>query len=292
MDQAWTLRQLATKGPSLDVETNVVWRRPDMLRLVVTSGKGGVGKSVVSSNLAVALSNRGLRTLIVDADLMFPNLDLLFGLRPRFTLLEAVQTRAPIDEACFQLSDYLWLLPSRAVEAQYLGIEMELVHRLLRFLDITERFDAVVLDTASGLGGRSAHLSAGASEVWIVTTSAATAIADSYAMAKYLLALGAETNLALVLNGVKGYREAEDLHRRFAEVTSHFLHREIPMAGWIPFDRKVENAVEQEKPFTHLYPKSNAAKAMRKMAEDTLLRCAGIALKRERVAAAAIQGTW
>ncbi len=272
-DQAETLRRLVLRRtPTVDLKAEPERSNPGSFRIVITSGKGGVGKSVTSSNLALCFGEMGLRTLLVDADLMFPNLDIFFGLRPRFTLVEAVQTRSPLDEACLQVGDNLWLLPSRAVEAQYMGLEAELVRRLRRFLENAVRFDLVVLDTASGLNGRVRDFSAGADEVWIVTTPGSAAVADSYAMAKYLLLSDPNVPLRLLLNGVKNEREAEDLHRRFSEVTTHFLRRDIPLAGWIPTDKRMETALELEAPIARSFEKSPASKAYRALARQALDR--------------------
>ncbi|HFE53914.1 MAG TPA: hypothetical protein ENK07_10740 [Bacteroidetes bacterium] len=269
-DQAEALRRLvARRTPNVELRTEVERLTPAGFRIVITSGKGGVGKSVTSSNLAVCFGEMGLRTLLVDADLMFPNLDLYFGLRPRFTLVEAVQTRSPLNEACLQVGENLWLLPSRAVEAQYMGLESDLLRRLRRFLDSNTRFDMLIVDTASGLNGRVRDLASGADEVWVVTTPGSAAVADTYAMAKYLLLTDPDVPLRLLLNGVKNGREAEDLHRRFSEVTRHFLRQDIPLAGWIPSDKKMEAALEMEVPVCVGFPKAASSKAYRELAKHT-----------------------
>jgi len=267
MDQAQTLRKLVSEPPSLNLKLENERIIRDRLTLVITSGKGGVGKSVLAGNLAAAMADVGLRTLLVDGDLMFPNQDLLFGIRPRFTMVEAVEARRPFEEACLPVAPNLWLLPSRAMEAQFLGLESEILRGLRRFLELQSQYDVVVVDTASGLTGRSADFATVATEVWIVTTPSAASVADSYAMVKYLWSFGRTPELALCINGVKNERHARDLHRRFNQVTRQFLRREIPLAGWIPTDRKLEASAEKGKLLLLNGSRSSAGKAIRRMAQ-------------------------
>jgi flagellar biosynthesis protein FlhG len=272
IDQAKTLRELVNRTPTLHLRLEAEREPQDKLTLVITSGKGGVGKSVLASNLAVAFAAAGLRTLLVDGDLLFPNQDLLLGLKPRLTMLEAVEGRLPLGKACVPVTGNLWLLPSRAVEAQYLGLEAELVRCLMRFLELESGYDVVVVDTASGLSGRSVDLAGAATELWIVTTPSAPSIADSYAMVKHIWSLGLPTELCLCINGARNERQARDLHARFNQVTRQFLGREVALAGWLPQDPRVEESLETGRPVALAEPRSGLAKAISRVAREFLSR--------------------
>ncbi|MDZ7373523.1 MAG: P-loop NTPase [candidate division KSB1 bacterium] len=281
MDQAQTLRELVNRTPALHLKLEAEKETPEALTLVITSGKGGVGKTVLAGNLAAAFAAMGRRTLLVDGDLLFPNQDLVFGLRPRLTMLEAVEARLPMDKACVPVAPNLWLLPSRAVEAQYLGLETELLRRLIHFLEFSSGYEVRVVDTASGLSGKSLDLATVASELWIVTTPSAPSIADSYAMIKHIWTLGLPVQLGLCINGAKSEDQARDLHARFNHVTRRFLGREIPLVGWVPQDPRVEESLESGRPLALEHPRSGLAKAVSRMAREAARRLA-LASGRER----------
>jgi flagellar biosynthesis protein FlhG len=252
-DQAAGLRSVASRGS---------WS------LAVTSGKGGVGKTSLAVNLALALAQMGERTCLVDGDLGLANVDVLLNLHPRHTLREVVTEGLSLDDAVVRGPAGLEVIPAASGVEALANLDgasrASLVARLQRR---SGRAHLTILDTGAGLSRTVVALTLAADEILVVTTPEPTAITDAYAMLKVLTHRRAEVPVRLVVNLAEHAAQAREIHGHIERIAQRFLKRAVPLAGWIPRDACVERAVREQRPLILYFPHARAAEAIRGIAE-------------------------
>ena len=216
------------------------WERAGPLRVIsVTSGKGGVGKSNVVVNLGLALAQRGLKVLLIDADLGLGNLDILLGLTPQLTLQDALAAQLKLAEVIVDGPGGLKILPASSGIAEMAMLDEFQKLFLLNEMDhYTEDVDVVLIDTGAGISPNVLFFNIGAQERILVVNNQPPAIADAYALIKILVSQHGETRFKLLVNGLAHHREAELVYRTLLRVAERFLGREITLdyLGFIPYD--------------------------------------------------------
>jgi flagellar biosynthesis protein FlhG len=241
------------------------WTRAGPLRVMsVTSGKGGVGKSNVVVNLGLALAQRGLKVLLIDADLGLGNLDILLGLTPQRTLQDALASQLKLAEVILEGPGGLKILPASSGIAELTILDDFHKLFLLNEMDhYTEDVDVVLIDTGAGISPNVLFFNIGAQERILVVNNQPPAIADAYALIKILASRHGETSFKLLVNGLTSHREAELVYRTLLRVAERFLGHEITLdyLGFVPYDRALPNAVMRQQPVLGLYPQSPASKA-------------------------------
>lgn len=240
---------------------------PPQRLVLVTGGKGGVGKSNFSLNFSLALQERGRRVLLVDCDSGLGNLDVLLGLCPERHLGDVVGGRCGIEEALIPVPGGLRLLPAASgLEAIGRATAVD-VGRLVRALgQLAADYDICVLDSGAGLGPQIRALLRSAREILVVTTPEPTALADAYATVKTIHRDNARALTRLVVNMAEGSRDAEAAARSVGAVCRRFLDWAPDYLGAIPRDPGVLQAVRQQRPFLLSAPGGPAARAMRNLA--------------------------
>lgn len=241
------------------------WERAGPLRVIsVTSGKGGVGKSNVVVNLGLALAQRGLKVLLIDADLGLGNLDILLGLTPQFTLQDALAAQLKLAEVIVDGPGGLKILPASSGIAEMAMLDEFQKLFLLNEMDhYTEDVDVVLIDTGAGISPNVLFFNIGAQERILVVNNQPPAIADAYALIKILVSQHGETRFKLLVNGLAHRREAELVYRTLLRVADRFLGREIILdyLGFIPYDPTLPKAVMRQQPVLALYPQSPASRS-------------------------------
>lgn len=249
-------------------EHPVQWSRPRARTIVVASGKGGVGKSNLAANLAVALGERGARVLLVDGDLAQANLDLLLGVHPRWDLQHVLAGQKTMDEIVVNGPENVRLVPAASGVAELADLDdfrRELLLRGLSTLDADA--DIVLIDTASGVARQTTEFCRAAHEVLVVTTPEMPAFSDAYALVKLLQKQGGlARSPQLVVNMANGAEEAEDTAHRIRLVARRFLRLELECVGTVPYDTAIPRAVRLQEPVLSAFPKSPAAAAYRALA--------------------------
>src|SRR3989454_9014424 len=244
------------------------WTRPHLRTLVVASGKGGVGKSNVSANLAVALGERGARVLLVDADLAQANLDLLLGVHPRFDLQHVLNGEKTPEEIVVAGPHGVRLVPAASGVPEMTELDDYRQECLLRGLSQLEAdADLVIIDTASGVSRQVTAFCLTADEVVIVTTPEMPAFSDAYALIKLLQQQGLKRPPHLLVNMADNAEEAEETAHRIRLVARRFLQLDIDFWGFIPFDPALARAVRRQELVVTAYPQSPAGIAFRSLAE-------------------------
>lgn len=218
--------------------------------LAVTSGKGGVGKTFVSANLAAALAKRGLRVLVLDADLGLANLDVVLNLYPKITLHDVFSGKATLEEAVVQAPGGFSVLLAGSGMVEYSRLTPEVREEFLRVLEgLVPRYDVVLLDTGAGISDVVLFAISMASEVLVVATPEPTSLTDAYATIKVLATQQKRSNIRLVVNQASRHGEGRAIVSQLQQVFDRFVKidpaqtmRLIHM-GDIPSDPAVRQAV-------------------------------------------------
>lgn len=279
-DQAAPLRQMVrgrSGAPHPDPPSGVPSVR--LARVIaVSSGKGGVGKTSLAVNLALALGELGLRVGLVDADLGMANVDILLGLVPRHHLGHVAEGSCTLEEALCRGPEGLLVLPGASGLLELASMRGEPLQRLLRELRRLDHLvDVVVIDTGAGIGEQVMAFLQAAPEVLVVATPEPTAITDAYGLIKALLRARSlsqqrvvATRFFLVVNMSKSADEGRRVASRLQAVAERFLGVELVPLGVVPYDPAVSLAVVQQVPLLTRWPRSAAAQGVRQVARRLL----------------------
>lgn len=242
--------------------------RPRMRTIVVTSGKGGVGKSNLAANLAIALGERGARVVLLDGDLAQANLDILLGVHPRFDIQHVLAGQKTMDEIVVNGPAGVKLVPAASGAPDLAVLDDFRLEALVRALGtVDEHADLLIIDTASGVSRQVTEFCRLGHEVLVVTTPEMPAFSDAYALIKLLQKQGGLSRAPrLVVNMTTGAEEADDTAHRIKLVARRFLGFELECAGTVPYDPSVPRAVRAQEPVVTAFPKSPAAVAYRALA--------------------------
>jgi flagellar biosynthesis protein FlhG len=244
------------------------WSRPHARSLAIASGKGGVGKSTLAANLALALGARGARVLLVDADFSQANLDLLLGVHPRWDLQHVLQGEKTLEEIVVEGPHGVRLVPAASGSPELADLDDFRLEVLWRGMGQLEQdADVVLVDTASGVHRTVTWLCRAAREVLVVTTPEMTAFSDAYALIKLLQAQGLTRPPHLLVNRADGAEEAEEVSHRLRLVARRFLSMELGIWGIVPNDPAVSRALRLQEPLLTAFPQAPASLAIRALSE-------------------------
>lgn len=209
--------------------------------IAVTGGKGGVGKSSITANLAVHYANRGSRVLVLDADLGMADLNLLFGVAPERSLLD-VLLGVPVEHVLVPAHG-IHLLPGLNASTQLANLALGERRALLDAVDtLSQEFDTLLIDCAPGLSENALGFAAAAMDVVLVVTPDSTSLADAYACAKVLATEHGVRRMHVLPNVVRSGREGTDVVEHLVRLTRRFLEVSLSPLPAIPFDPKLEQA--------------------------------------------------
>jgi len=274
-DQADTLREMARSvKKNQSHETSLVEGGRDQkgIRVIsVTSGKGGVGKSNVVTNLAIALSTQGKKVLILDADLGLGNLDVLLGLSPVYNLNHVLNGEKSMSEILVDGPAGIRIIPAGSGVQEFTSLGQ---HEKLRLLDelemLEERFDVLIVDTEAGISENVTYFTAAAQEIIVVVTPEPTSITDSYALIKLLATQYSERHFKVLVNIAKDSEDALEVFRKLANVAGRFLDISLDYLGCVVRDDKVVEAVKRQKAVSEMFPDSEAAACFATLAKRVI----------------------
>ena len=240
--------------------------------VAVSSGKGGVGKTNIVANLAVAGAKKGFQVMIMDADLALGNLDVLLGLTPAFTLEDVISGRQGLEDIVVDGPSGIRILPATSgVQSLTSLTQDQQLYLQSQFLNLTAPPELLLIDCAAGISENVLYFSLVAHEVLVVVTPEPTSLTDAYALIKVLSTRYRQKRFRILTNMAKNVREAKDVFRKLSKVTDRFLSVSLDFAGWVPLDEYVPMAVCQQKAIVEAFPKAPASRAF----TDLVTKCHG-----------------
>jgi flagellar biosynthesis protein FlhG len=243
----------------------------------VTSGKGGVGKTFVSANLAAALARRGENVLVLDADLGLANLDVVLNLYPKITLHDVFTGKHSLDEAVLKAPGGFSVLLAGSGMVEYSRLTPEVRDQLLKVIEtVTPRFDRVLLDTGAGISDVVLFTVSLADEVLVVATPEPTSLTDAYATIKVLANTQGRRSVQLLVNQANRAGEGKVIRGQLQQVVDRYVSQvleddvKLTLLGEVPGDAAVREAVQKRQLLLECFPGSPAAQAVSAAAQKLL----------------------
>ncbi len=269
MDQAKGLRQIA--------KTDALARRKTFMAsdtkrfpkvIAVTSGKGGVGKTNIVGNLAVAMSRNGKRVVIIDADVGLANIDIVFNLRTEYNIRHVVSAEKRLDQVMVKTRHGIGIVPGGSGFADLTQLnEGEKLTLLSEFETLADQADIILVDTGAGISSNVLYFNAASDECIVVATTEPTSITDAYALMKVMSQKYDTRYFKLIVNMVNSEKDAKRVYASLSNALDKFLKNVVlEYTGYIPFDRQLQKAVQKRALLLDESPGSMAAQALGKIA--------------------------
>lgn len=259
--------------PVTNEATSTVPLKPLGKVMAVTSGKGGVGKTFVSANLAAALAKLGHRVLVLDADLGLANLDVVLNLYPKITLHDVFTGKAKLEEAIIRAPGGFSVLLAGSGMVEYSRLTPEVRDDFLRIMSgLVPHYDVVLLDTGAGISDVVLFAVSLASEVLVVATPEPTSLTDAYATIKVLVGQQKRQNIRMVINQTARIGDGRAITVQLQQVLDRFVPTEpgrpikLIHMGDIPADPAVRQAIMRRQLLMQTTPSCPAAMAISQLA--------------------------
>ena len=233
--------------------------------IAVTSGKGGVGKTNISTNMAIAYAKMGKNVIVIDADLGLANVNVMMNIIPKFNLYHVMKKQKKMSDIIIDTEYGIKFVAGASGFSKIANMEEAERSDFIKELYTLAEADIIIIDTSAGVSKNVLSFVAAADEVVVVTTSEPTAITDAYGIIK-IIATEVENydlNLKMVVNRVNSALEGKKIAERMIQIVAKFLNLKVEYLGFIYNDPAVEQAVLKQKPFFISAPKSKAASCLR-----------------------------
>lgn len=244
------------------------WALPRVI--AITGGKGGIGKTTVSINLAVALAASGKRVLLLDADLGLANVDVLLNLKVKRNLSHVLAGECELAEVLLDGPSGVTVVPAASgVRAMSELSEPQRAGLIHAFSDIAHEADVLLIDTAAGISGNTVTFCGAAQEVVVVVCNDPASITDAYATIKVLHQANGRSRFRILVNMVRDLAEGREVFGKLVTVADRFLDVTLELVGTIVFDLRASDAARARVPLVQKYPSSPAALTFKKLARLT-----------------------
>jgi flagellar biosynthesis protein FlhG len=259
-DQAEKLREMMRKKNAQDKPAALAERKKTRI-ITITSGKGGVGKTNVSVNMALAYARIGRKVVVMDADLGLANVNVMLNMIPKFNLYHVIRKQKTMREIMVDTDYGISIVAGASGFSKIANLSEEERQNFIDELETLSNADIIIIDTAAGVSSNVLDFIAAADDAVIVTTPEPTAITDAYGIIKIIATEIDSLNmgLKLVVNRVKSVAEAKKVADRMTSIAGQFLNLKVEYLGFIYDDTVVSQAVLRQRPFMVIDPKCKAS---------------------------------
>lgn len=267
MDQAQKLRSRINKNNS--VATSNSSKAPINI-YTIASGKGGVGKTNMVVNLAIALQSKGKKVLIIDADLGLANVDVVMGLYPKYTLYDVLFKDRDLKDAILLGPKGIKILPGGSGMMEMANLSIERQERFAKEFITLEDIDTILIDTGAGLSKNLLSFITFSQEVILVTTPEPTSLTDVYSVIKVLATYKLKKNIKIVINRAQDSKMAKSTFDKLKKTSQAFLLVSLDSLGYVVDDKRVALAVMNQSPFIIDHPSCLASKCINEIADSMI----------------------
>ncbi|MBA4389355.1 MAG: flagellar synthesis regulator FleN [Syntrophus sp. (in: bacteria)] len=230
--------------------------------ITVTSGKGGVGKSSIVSNMAYLLGNMDKSTFILDADLSLGNIDIMFGMHPKYNVKDLIDGTRSIEEVIAEGPCGIKIIPATSGISEFSHLSENERKILFASIQGLPKHDILIIDTSAGISSNVVYFNAMSENIFVVITPDPASITDSYAVIKVLHKKTGRKDFNVIVNMVKDEEEALEIYKQILNVTDRFLDVYLDYFGYIPIDKNVNIATRKQKLWVERFPDTHATKAL------------------------------
>ena len=255
MDQATGLRRIVS---------------PKAVKVIaVSSGKGGVGKTNVSVNLAASLAKDGKEVLLLDADLGLANVDVLLGLNPAYDLSHVITGERSLEEVIIDGPANVKVIPASSGVSRMANLTVaEQAGLINAFNELGNAIDVMVVDTAAGISDSVVNFCSASQEVIVVVCDEPASITDAYAFIKVMSREHKIERFQILANMTHSTHEGRDLFNKLSKATDRFLDVMLTFMGTVPYDERLRKAVQHQRAVVEAFPRSPSALALKRIARQ------------------------
>lgn len=266
-DQAESLRELMKnqvgETATATLETTEATPKTDSKTriIAVASGKGGVGKTNISANLAITYAKMGKKVVILDADLGLANVNVILGIIPKYNLYHVIRKQKTMEEIVYDTEYGIKMIAGASGFSRIANLSEDERQVFIESFQAFADADILIIDTSAGVSESVLSFLEAADDVIIVTTPEPTAITDAYGIIKVMSTEIDRTdlNIKLIVNRTQSVTEGKKVSTRVINIAGQFLNQKIDYLGCVYDDVAVQNCVRKQKPFTVYEPKSKAS---------------------------------
>ena len=276
MDQATNLRRIVKeesgKVHKLRVKNGSFPSDNSPMVFTVTSGKGGVGKTNIVGNLAITYQRMSKRVLIFDADLGLANIDIIFGINPKYTIEDVIKGEKELSQIIAKGPEGVAIIPaSSGVQELSHLTEGHKINLLNEFDLLNNMYDILLIDTGAGISSNVIYFNLAAQERIVVVTPEPTSVTDAYALIKVMFMQHGTNKFIILMNMVRNEKEAVSVYKHLSRVVEKFMGSiSLDYAGYIPYDKHLHESVNRREPVTCSHPQSSSSQSFKKLAECLL----------------------
>ncbi|MDE7383130.1 MAG: MinD/ParA family protein [Treponemataceae bacterium] len=255
-EQADDLREFMSNQPKSNHNTRII---------AITSGKGGVGKTNLSVNMAIAYAQLGKKVILIDGDLGMANVNVLLNVVPKYNLMHVINNKKTMKEIILDTEFGIKFIAGANGFSKIANLNQDELNDFARQFTMLGDADIIIIDTGAGIANNVLQFVAAANEVYVVTTPEPTSITDAYGIIKIITTeiVDKQVNLKLIVNRVHSADEGKRIADRIINIAAQFLGYKVDYVGFVYEDVVVSSSVIRQKPFVVVNPTSKSSQCLK-----------------------------